>query len=122
MTSKPTVEEKELTARPSRGKQAVTTDAVEYRRSEQFDDIVAVAKELFLEKNKQYADSITRTGLLGAVVSVAGISARLEHMVLGSSDAGKSQEEAIKDIIKDLLNYAAIAGIKIMEDNWRPGQ
>lgn len=96
--------------------QAITTGS----REAQYDDIVVVAKELFLEKNESYGDGIARTGLLGAVVSIAGISARLEKMVLGSPDAGKSQEELIKDDIKDLLNYAAIAGIMIMDDNWRP--
>ena len=107
--------------RPSRAEtsdfaQAITTGS----REAQYADIVAVAKELFLEKNEQYKDSISRTGLIGSVVAIAGISARLEHLVLGSLDAGKSEEEAIKDIIKDLLNYAVISGMMIMDGNWRP--
>ena len=123
MTSKTTDEKESKTPdRQARSEmsdfgKAITTGT----REAQYDDVVAVAKELFLERNESYGDSIVRTGLLGAIVSVAGISARLEKMVLGSPDAGKSQEELIKDDIKDLLNYAAIAGIMIMDDNWRPG-
>lgn len=122
MPSNPSPELKEAKpVRPSRADlsdmaQAITSGT----RDAQYDDIVAVAKELFLEKNEQYKDSISRTGLIGSVVSIIGISARLEHLVLGSLDAGKSEEEAIKDIIKDLLNYSVISGMMIMDDNWRP--
>lgn len=86
----------------------------------QFDAVCESSRDLFAEKNKQYADSIGRTGVLGSVVSIAGLSARLEHLVLAAPDAGKSQEEAVIDVVKDILNYAAITGIMIMEDNWRP--
>ena len=89
-------------------------------RLTQFDQIAASARELFAEKNVQYGDSIERTGVLGSVVSIAGLSARLEHLVLSASDAGKSNEEAIVDVIKDLINYGVITGIMIMDDNWRP--
>lgn len=116
-------DEKE-TPRPARSIRAETSDFAQAittgSREAQYDDIVAVAKELFLEKNEQYKDSISRTGLIGSVVAIAGISARLEHLVLGSLDAGKSEEEALKDIIKDLLNYAVISGMMIMDKNWRP--
>ncbi|KKL69104.1 hypothetical protein LCGC14_2118270, partial [marine sediment metagenome] len=60
------------------------------------------------------------TGVLGSVVSIAGLSARLEHLVLGANDAGKSEEEVIVDIVKDLINYGVITGIMIMDNNWRP--
>ncbi|MHC4316764.1 MAG: hypothetical protein ACYSW3_30355, partial [Planctomycetota bacterium] len=91
MTSKPT-DEKTPSGRPARQKLPVSSKQIQ--RGEQYDDIVEAAKELFLEKNEQYGDAISRTGLLGAVVEIAGISARLEKLVLGASDAGKSEEEA----------------------------
>jgi len=103
----------------SSGPATIKTKALD-PRSQQFDEIVASAKELFLQKNKQYGDAIAETGVLGAVVSIVGLNARLKKIVLASSDAGKSQEEALKDILKDTLNYAAIAGMMIMDDNWRP--
>ena len=89
-------------------------------RLSQFDQIVASARDLFKDKNTQYADSIARTGVLGSVVSIAGLSARLEHLVLSAPDAGKSQEEVIVDVVKDLINYGVITGIMIMDNNWRP--
>lgn len=101
-------------------RKAVSLDTKLQERLVQFDAVVASSRELFAEKNEQYGDSISRTGLLGAIVAIAGISARLEHSVLGAHDAGKSQEDAIVDDVKDLLNYAAIAGIMIMSENWRP--
>jgi hypothetical protein len=95
-------------------------DTVLQERLVQFDAVCASSRELFAEKNKQYADSIARTGVLGSVVSIAGLSARLEHLVLAAPDAGKRQEDVVIDVVKDLLNYAVITGIMIMDDNWRP--
>lgn len=122
MTSEPSAKQ----ARPSRSsdepKATVVTSGYEKQdaRLKQFDQVVAGCRELFIEKNTQYSDAISRTGVLGSVVSIAGLSARLEHLVLAAPDAGKMQEEAVVDVIKDLLNYAAITGIMIMDDNWRP--
>ena len=89
-------------------------------RLEQFDDICVVSRKLFSKKNEQYADSIARTGVIGAAVSIVGISARIEHMVIGAPDAGKSNADEIVELIKDLHNYANIMGIMIMDDNWKP--
>ena len=88
-------------------------------RLSQFEQIISSARDLFKEKNVQYADSIARTGVIGSVVAIAGLSARLEHLVISAPDAGKSEEDAIVDIVKDLINYGVITGIMIMDDNWR---
>ncbi len=101
-------------------RKSVSLDTKLQERLVQFDAVVSSSRELFQEKNAQYADSITRTGVIGSAVAIAGLSARLEHLVLASPDAGKSQEDAVVDIVKDILNYAAITGIMIMTDNWRP--
>lgn len=101
-------------------RKSVSLDTKLQERLVQFDAVVTSSRELFEEKNAQYADSISRTGVIGSVVAIAGLSARLEHLVLASSDAGKGEEEAVVDVVKDILNYAAITGIMIMSDNWRP--
>ncbi|MCK4829101.1 hypothetical protein KA005_75960 [bacterium] len=124
MTSEPTTK----TARPSTRKleevPAVGVDqplnARLKARLTQFDEISRSAKEVFAEKNALYGDAITRTGALGAAVEIVGISARLEHMILGANDAGKSDEEALIDIVKDGVNYFTILGMMIMDNNWRP--
>ena len=90
-------------------------------RLAQFDEISASAKEVFAKKNALYGDAIARTGALGAAVEIVGISARLEHMILGANDAGKIDEEVLVEIVKDGINYFAILGMMIMDDNWRPG-
>ncbi|KKM01866.1 hypothetical protein LCGC14_1790140 [marine sediment metagenome] len=118
MTSEPST--KSLTAERPSSKIDPPKDTKYNARLSQFDQIVSSARDLFKEKNEQYADGIVRTGVLGSVVSIAGLSARLEHLVLSAPDAGKSQEEAIVDIVKDLINYGVITGIMIMDDNWRP--
>ena len=95
------------------------TDDVQQVRKAQFREVCGSCEELFLERNEQYGDAITRTGVLGAAVEIAGISARIEHIVLRSDDAGRSQQGTLTDLIKDLHNYANIAGIMLMEDNWK---
>ena len=128
MSSEPSTKER-VTPRPASdnpdripkdSRKTASLDTKLQERLVQYDEVVASSRKLFEEKNWQYADSISRTGVIGSVVAIAGLSARLEHLVLASSDAGKEEEEAIVDIIKDILNYAAITGVMIMSDNWRP--
>jgi len=92
------------------------------QRIAQFDEICDAARELFIQKNgpEHYADSIADTGVIGAVVSVVGITARLKRMVIARPDAGKSLRDELVEIVKDLLVYAAIVGMMIMDDNWKP--
>lgn len=91
-------------------------------RETQFNEICSGSRKVFLQKNAEYGDAISRTGVLGAAVEIVGISARIEHIVLGQLDAGKSQRAKLIDIVKDLHNYANIMGIMIVDENWRPGQ
>jgi hypothetical protein len=100
-------------------KQASPMDLRLHTRNEQFDDVCDSAKELFASKNAGYSDAIAETGVLGAVVAIVGINARLKAMVLRSPDAGESQAEKLKDLIKDLHNYANIAGMMMMDGNWK---
>lgn len=91
-------------------------------REHQFDDICEASKEIFVEKNGlgHYADSIAETGVLGAAVAIHGVNARIKRYVLASPDAGKSHAEELKELVKDLHNYANIMGMMIMDGNWRP--
>jgi hypothetical protein len=89
-------------------------------RLAQFDAVMDGCRDLFEEKNSQYKDSISRTGVLGSVVAIAGLSARLEGLVLSAADAGESNEEAVVDVVKDIINYGVITGIMIMDTNWKP--
>lgn len=103
---------------------AIKTGSTAYQKTQQrlsqFDSVTESAKEIFKFKNEQYGDAIARTGVIGSTVAIVGLSARLEHLILASPDAGKSNEEAIVDIVKDLINYGVITGIMIMENNWKP--
>lgn len=120
MTSKPSDRPSTSGSVTARNLGKLSRTAKDDARLKQFDQVVAGCRELFDLKNIEYADSISRTGVLGSAVAIVGLSARLEHMILGAADAGKSQEEGIVDIVKDLINYGVITGIMIMDDNWRP--
>lgn len=90
------------------------------KRLEQYDEVIESSRDLFAAKNRVYRDAIARTGVLGAAVELVGISARLESLVLASPDAGESTPQEVVNLVKDALNYAAIMGIMIMDDNWKP--
>ena len=133
IVAKALVESEEATSGTMPGlKKAITTgydtkqmSALEQRvrnREHQFDDICEASKEIFVRKNgmDHYADSIAETGVLGAAVAIHGVNARIKRYVLSSSDAGKSHAEELKDLVKDLHNYANILGMMIMDGNWKP--
>jgi len=87
-------------------------------RTEQYDKVVAAAKKLFEEKNAQYGDSITATGLLGASVELVGTGARLRQMVIKDATHGEAHRQAVIDVLKDQVNYAIIGLIMLSEGNW----
>ena len=87
-------------------------------RTNQYDKAVAAAKKIFEEKNAQYGDSITATGVLGASVELVGTSARLRQMVIKDSTHGEAHREAVIDVLKDQINYAVIALMMLSESNW----
>lgn len=125
-SKRPSVTESKDTAIPRSNpskqdsRKTVSSDTIQQERLVQYDQVVAGCRDLFDEKNFQYKDSISRTGVLGSVVAIAGLSARLEGLVLSAPDAGESNEEAIVDVVKDIINYGVITGIMIMDNNWKP--
>ena len=121
MTSEPTARPKiDRAVAKESTKETVSSKSFMAERLNQFDSIMQGCRELFEEKNSQYKDSISRTGVLGSVVAIAGLSARLEGLVLSDPNAAKDNEEAIVDVVKDIINYGVITGIMIMDDNWKP--
>lgn len=85
---------------------------------------------LFEAKNKEYGDSVEADGLIGVAVQVRGISARLRNMVTLNPHHGQGSEEAIRDCLRDAVNYGLI-GLALMakgnfegvedSDNWDGG-
>ena len=88
-------------------------------RLEQFDKIHKACRDLFTEKNVEYRDSIAECGVLGAVASFNGISARLRHLVIQSTDAGESKVALIAELAKDAHIYADIILMLVADDNWK---
>lgn len=84
-----------------------------------FQEECVTATELFAEKNRLYGNAIVETGVLGAVVELVGITARLKQMVIRSSDAGASQADKLEDILMDAHNYVNIARMMLREGNYR---
>lgn len=89
------------------------------KRADQWDRIVARAKNLFLYKNKQYQDGISANGVLGASVEIRGSAARLGAMVVRAFDHGRLERHDLKsNIFPDIINYAIIALMMIEDENW----
>jgi len=86
-------------------------------RSQQFDICCYIGKELFLRKNTEYGDSIKETGVLGAVVAIHGICARLSVLCIKGKFSQENVRELLVDLFVDLHNYANIALIMLGEDN-----
>ena len=91
---------------------------IQNKRSQQVDRVDKSCKELFLQKNDQYDDTIAATGVLGASVELLGAASRLKKLVLKDPKHGESNAEVLIDVLKDLHNYANIALIMLSEDNW----
>lgn len=89
-------------------------------RIEQFEDKCCECEEIFIDKNAKYGDSITATGVLGAVTEFIGITARLKNLVINSGDGGeKANEDDLRNLFIDAHNYANIGLIMLSEKNFR---
>jgi gas vesicle protein len=86
---------------------------------QEFSNNCHVSTQLFLQKNEEYGDAIDAGGLIGAVVEIIGIAARLMVLVLHSPDGGKSNREQIWDKLQDLHNYANIAAMMTARGNFK---
>lgn len=113
-----TEETKRPKATPPTPPTDTTMEAIMKNRLETFDAIHARCRKLFEEKNTQYGDSISSTGVLGAVVALIGIAARLRPLVLLDPAHGKGNREVLADVFKDIQIYASIALIMLSDNNW----
>ena len=85
-----------------------------------FDRVCESSREVFVQKNEEYGDSIVATGVLGASVELVGTSARLKKLAIRATDEEilKNTEELVQ-IFKDLHNYANIALMMLSDENLR---
>lgn len=96
----------------------------EYRDG-QFMTSCQAALSIFKEKNRQYNDAISRTGLLGASVEIVGVAARLEPLIINNKNFEEKLKEdpkfkaSVLNAIADLHNYSVIAKMMIEDENWR---
>ena len=87
-------------------------------RSEQYNEAVKLAREVFLRKNLEYGDSIRFGGGLSACYNIVGPAMRLIPIVFHSKDHGLSNSKIVRGILIDILNYAAIGLFFMSEGNW----
>lgn len=85
---------------------------------EEFSSKCRQSGTLFKLKNEDYGNAIDAGGVIGAVIEIIGIAARLMVMVLHSPDTGRSKRDEILDKLRDLHNYANIAMMMVDRDNW----
>lgn len=93
-------------------------DNVMEQRLQQYDRVMGKARELFSERNREYSDTISVTGVLGACVEIVGVASRLKPLVIKAADRGQSKREKVANVLLDLINYGVIAAIMMMVENW----
>lgn len=87
-------------------------------RLQKYMEIVSESMQIFEDRNRKYGDAISRTGLLGSVVSMVGDYERLQNMVMRSPDHGRGNPEDVRDKLIDVLNYVVIGVMMLDERNW----
>ena len=85
----------------------------EQTETELFDASRAESRPVFLAKNKAYGASYQRHGLLGVLVRMDDKLSRAWRLLHGENPG----DEALKDTLLDLENYATIARICWLMDN-----
>lgn len=90
----------------------------EAQQLDHFEKLCDGARELFIEKNREYGDSIRFGGVLSACYNIVGAAMRLPKLVFQSPDHGRSAHEKVRDILRDIHNYAVIGLIYMDNDNW----
>jgi len=73
---------------------------------------------LFERKNKEYGNAIDDTGVLGAVVALAGDVGRLRVLVLQDRSHGRAAAPNVRDKLVDILIQAAIGIYELDKGNW----
>jgi len=76
-------------------------------RTKQLDSIQKEAKELFVKKNKDYGDAFADYGSIGVLVRIGDKIKRMQNIT--SNSIQMVNDEALRDTLIDLHNYAAMA-------------
>ena len=84
-----------------------------------FRTICEAALTLFMHKNREYGNSIVRTGAIGSIVAMTGDIAKLRTLVLHNLDDLESVDaDNVKDKLVDVLVQAVIGVMMIENGNW----
>lgn len=89
-------------------------------RVEQFCDMCYRATNLFARKNREYGDAIVATGVMGAMVEVITVAARVQTMLKNPENFTIPDDfsNELWDKMLDLHNYANIVMMMIEDENW----
>ena len=82
-------------------------------RVEQLSKIQAEAKELFTRKNADYGDAFAKFGTIGVLIRISDKISRAVSIT--NSGVTMVDDEALRDTLIDLHNYAAM-GIMLMNE------
>lgn len=84
-----------------------------------FRTICEAALTLFMHKNREYGNSIVRTGAIGSIVAMTGDIAKLRTLVLHNlNDLESVDADNVKDKLVDVLVQAVIGIMMIENGNW----
>ena len=79
----------------------------------QYDEALAICKDIFNKKNKDYGDAFATYGPVGVLVRIGDKIQRLQNIT--SKGINLVHDESIRDTLIDLHNYAAMA-IMLMDE------
>ncbi len=84
-------------------------------RINQLEKVQKEGKELFIKKNQDYGDAFAQYGPVGVLVRIGDKICRYQN--INSKGIQVINEEALRDTLIDLHNYAAMAIMLIDEKN-----
>jgi hypothetical protein len=85
------------------------------KRNEQFARVQQEGADTFARKNRDYADSFAKHGVLGVIIR---ISDKIDRYVnIERTKLSLVKDEAVRDTLMDLANYAHMAVLLLDEEN-----
>lgn len=91
------------------------------KMAKRFKNLCKSYDQIFEIKNKQYDNTIIRTGVLGASIELIGVVARLRPLVLKMKRKRRLTPKniaSIKNVSVDTHNYANILRMMLEDRNW----
>lgn len=97
--------------------------SIQQAREKQLDEFHRQCRRIFIDRNQAYNDAIRVGGLVGAIVTMVGDSARAHNLTFHHGLTFPLERDAyqLRQVLYDISNYAAIAAMMLEDNNIRGG-